>query len=408
MSREKYCKFCGRELDEGKCSCNAFLLSQNKEKKSKKEKIYIVCDTCKAKVENDSNYCTNCGLPIHVNGKIEELQKELQGIGTPDVIEVYGIKESRKKQKGNYSVVLIAMIALATFVFGVAIGLVIKPKIDNFIKKMAIRDSIAKEEITDTSTLVEEETKIDGPTVSEEILEPTEGTKKEKQEKEESSSKKKEEENKETSSKKQDEERKDSEKEDDEKIETAEGKEANENSGDKQNLIDKTTKVNSESVTIKRETEASITKTTSITDTDVSGKIKGVSDEDKKNAELYIQSLRSVRDTVTRNGEKCEISYFAPVFAGKDDEETKIANAAYTYAFDQDFHKILQILATSSSELPLSIVFTEVEQKNITKNRLFIVTHGKVTPRSGLTVRIRYRALYDRREHTVKFEKIVE
>lgn len=369
MSREKYCKFCGRELDEGKCSCNAFLLSQNKEKKSKKEKIYIVCDTCRAKVENDSNYCTNCGLPIHANGKIEELQKELQGIGTPDVIEVYGIKESRKKQKGNYSVVLIAMIALATFVFGVAIGLVIKPKIDNFIRKMAIRDSIAKEE---------------------------------------SSSKKKEEENKETSSKTHDEEKKDSEKEDDEKIETAEGKEANENSGDKKNLIDKTTKVNSESVTIKKETEASITETTSITDTDVSGKIKGVSAEDKKNAEIYINSLRSIRDTVTRNGKTCEISYFAPVFAGKDDEEIKIANAAYTYAFDQGFHEILQNLATSSSELPLSIVFTEVEQKNITKNRLFIVTHGKVTPRSGLTVRIRYRALYDRREHTVKFEKIVE
>lgn len=380
MSREKYCKFCGRELDEGKCSCNAFLLSQNKEKKSKKEKIYIVCDTCKAKVENDSNYCTNCGLPIHANGKIEELQKELQGIGTPDVIEVYGIKESKKKQKCNYSVILIAMIALATFVFGVAIGLVIKPKIDNFIRKIAIRDSIAQEEITDTSTLVEEE----------------------------SSSKKKEEENKETSSKTHDEEKKDSEKEDDEKIETAEGKETNENSDDKKNLIDKTTKVNSESVTIKRETEASITETTSITDTDVSGKIKGISAEDKKNAELYIQSLRSVRDTVTRNGEKCEISYFAPVFAGKDDEEIRIANVAYTYAFDQDFHEILQNLATSSSELPLSIVFTEVEQKNITKNRLFIVTHGKVTPRSGLTIRIRYRALYDRREHTVKFEKIVE
>ena len=97
MSREKYCKFCGRELDEGKCFCNAFLLSQNKEKKSKKEKIYIVCDTCKAKVENDSNYCTNCGLPIHANGKIEKLQKELEGLNAPDVIEVYGIKESKKK-----------------------------------------------------------------------------------------------------------------------------------------------------------------------------------------------------------------------------------------------------------------------------------------------------------------------
>lgn len=403
MSKEKYCKFCGRELDEGKCSCNAFLLSQNKEKKSKKEKKYIVCDTCKAKVENDSNYCTNCGLPIHANGKIEKLQKELEGLNAPDVIEVYGIKDSKKKQKGNYSVVLIATIALATFVFGIAIGLVIKPKIDNFIRKMAIKDSIAVEESSDTTTLVEEETTINGPTVHEEILEPTEGTKKEK-----SSSKKKEEEDKETSSKKQDDEKKESEKEDDEKIETAEGKEASENSGDKKNLIDKTTKVNSEPVTIKRETEASITETTSITDTDVSGKIKGVSAEDKKNAEIYINSLRSIRDTVTRNGEKCEISYFAPVFAGKDDEEIKIANAAYTYAFDQDFHEILQKLATSSSELPLSIVFTEVEQKNVTKNRLFIVTHGKVTPRSGLTVRIRYRALYDRREHTVKFEKIVE
>lgn len=408
MSREKYCKFCGRELDEGKCSCNAFLLSQNKEKKSKKEKIYIVCDTCKAKVENDSNYCTNCGLPIHVNGKIEKLQKELEGLNAPDVIEVYGIKENKKKQKSNYSIALIAMIALATFVFGVAIGLVIKPKIDNIIRKMAIRDSIAKEEITDTSTLVEEETKIDGPTVHEEILEPTEGTKKEKQVKEDTSSEKKEEEEEETSSKMQDDEKKESEKEDDEKIETAEGKEARENPSDKKNLIDKTTKIDRESITIKRETETSIPETTSIIDVDISGKIKGVSDEDKKNAELYIQSLRSVRDTVTRNGEKCEISYFAPVFAGKDAEEIRIVNAAYTYAFDQDFHEILQKLATSSSELPLSIVFTEVEQKNITKNRLFIVTHGKVTPRSGLTVRIRYRALYDRREHTIKFEKIVE
>lgn len=407
MSREKYCKFCGRELDEGKCSCNAFLLSQNKEKKSKKEKIYIVCDTCKAKVENDSNYCTNCGLPIHANGKIEELQKELEGLNAPDVIEVYGIKENKKKQKSNYSIALIAMIALATFVFGIAIGLVIKPKIDGFIRKMAIKDSIAVEESGDTTTL-EEETTINGPTVHEEILEPTEGTKKEKQVKEDTSSEKKEEEEEETSSKMQDEEKKESEKEDDEKIETAEGKEASENSGDKKNLIDKTTKIDRESITIKRETETSIPETTSIIDVDISGKIKGVSDEDKKNAELYIQSLRSVRDTVTRNGEKCEISYFAPVFAGKDAEEIRIANAAYTYAFDQDFHEILQNLATSSSELPLSIVFTEVEQKNITKNRLFIVTHGKVTPRSGLTVRIRYRALYDRREHTVKFEKIVE
>ena len=377
MSREKYCKFCGRELDEGKCSCNAFLLSQNKEKKSKKERSFVVCDTCKTKVENDANFCTNCGLPLHANGKIEELKKELQGIGAPDVIEVYAIKDKKNRQKSSSSIPFIAMIALATFVFGIAIGLVIKPKIDSFIKNMAIRNSIALEDTKETTIAEEETTTISGPTVHEEIQEPTAGTKKAKQNEEV---------------------------ENNNKIETAEGKEAKESTGDKKNLIDKTTKV--ETVTISRETETSIPETTAITDVSINGTIKGVSDEDKKKAELYIQSLRSIRDTVTKNGETCEISYFAPVFAGKDEEEVKIANAAYTYALDLDFHEILKNLALSSSELPLSIIFTEVEQKNITKNRLFVVTHGKVTPRSGLTVRIRYRALYDRKLHTVKFEKI--
>ena len=402
MSREKYCKFCGRELDEGKCSCNAFLLSQNKEKKSKKEKVYIVCDTCKAKVENDSNYCTNCGLPIHANGKIEELQKELQGIGTPDVIEVYGIKENKKKQKGNYSIALIAMIALATFVFGVAIGLVIKPKIDNFIRKMTIRDSIAVEESSDTTTLVEEESTINGPTIHEEILEPTEGTKKEKQVKEDTSSEKKEEEEEETSSKMQDEEKKGSEKEDDEKIETAEGKEASENSGDKKNLIDKTTKV--EKTTITRESE---TEETSETEKVTDGIIKGVDIETKKLA-LYVQSLRSIRDTVTKDGDTCEISYYAPIIAGIDENEVAIANAAYTQAFNVDFLNKIKSYISSLPELPKSVIFTEVEQRSITGTRLNIIVRGKITPKTGLTIKIRYRAPYERKSQSIKIEKIAE
>ena len=392
MSREKYCKFCGRELDKGKCICEAFLNSQKNEKKPRREQSFIVCDTCGTKVESDANYCINCGLPIHANGNIEKLQKELQGIGAPDVIEVYTGKTIKQRQQDKHSFPLVAMIALSTFVFGVAIGLVIKPRFDSFIRNKMIQNNLSEETLIETtSTIIDSTTTINGPTAQEEILSPTAGTKKENQNKEI-----------ETQS---NEDITNTDKMEHNNIETEEGKEStNETENSKKNLIDKTTKT--ETVTIKMESETSIPETTSITDVEINGKIKGVSTDTKTVPDLYIQSLRSIKDTVTKDGETCEISYFAPVIAGKDTEEAKIANAAYTYAFNLDFHEILTKRAISSSELPLSIVFTEVEQRNITKNRLFIITYGKITPRSGLTIKVRYRALYDRRDHTVKFEII--
>ena len=270
---------------------------------------------------------------------------------------------------------------------------------------MAIKNSIALEENTtavalDTTKMIEETTTINGPTVNEEILSPTEGTKKES--KTESAVSENKNIKDESSLSKQENDESES-----EKTETAEGKETNENASDKKNLIDKTTKVEKTTITKESETENTI-ESTSITDLSIHGEIKGVSDEDKKNAELYIQGLRSIKDSITQNGESCEISLFAPVIAGKDDEEVKLANAAYTYAFDIDFLTRLKKDASSRTELPKSIVFTQVEQKNLTKNRLFIVTHGKITPKTGLPLKVRYRALYDRKDHTVKIEKIAE
>ena len=402
MSREKYCKFCGRELDGGKCSCNAFLLSQNKEKKSKKEKVYIVCDTCKAKVENDANYCPNCGLPIHANGKIDALQKELEGIGAPDVIEVYSIKENNKKQKNNYGIALVATIALTTFVFGIAIGLVIKPKIDAFIRNITIKNSIALDENmnentnVNTNASIDEPTTINGPTVHEEILSPTAGEKKEKQDRDSSSESQENDDEKETYSDEQE----------DDETETAETNANNEATNDKKNLIDKTSKI--ETVTIKQEDGGTTTEKVSAANLEVTGVIKGVSDEDKKKVDIYIERLRSIKDTVSKDGKTCEISFYAPVLAGKDEEEIKIANAAYTFAFDQDFLTKLKNRANSYSELPQSIIFTEVDQRNLTSRRLFIVVSGKVTPQSGFTQTIKYRALYDRKEHTVKLELIAD
>lgn len=399
MSREKYCKFCGRELEEGKCSCNAFLISQSKNKKPRRERTYIICDTCKSKVENDSNYCTNCGLPVHADGNIEKLQKELQGLGAPDVIEVYTAKSNKQNAKRSYSIPLVAMVALATFVFGIAIGLVIKPKIDSFIRNMAIKNSLAMEETAISTTTIDETTTINGPIVHEEILSPTAGTKKEKQDKTNELTS-----NNENNTNDNIDSSTYIEEIENDSIETAEGTISAEESttNNKKNLIDKTTKVEKTTITKEDETEETIE-----TSIETDGIIKGV-DSDKSKLPLYVKSLRSIRDTLTKDGDTCIISYYAPVIAGIDPNEVAIANAAYTKAFDVDFLKLIKSYMSSLPELPKSIIFTEIEQKSSNSTRLNIIVRGKITPKTGLTTKIRYRAPYERKSQTIKVERISE
>ena len=55
---EKYCKYCGKELVRHKCDCSRF--NSNKTKKVAK----LVCDSCGKKIEDDSEFCKYCGMPI--------------------------------------------------------------------------------------------------------------------------------------------------------------------------------------------------------------------------------------------------------------------------------------------------------------------------------------------------------
>ena len=51
-------------------------------KGGERKKAYIKkikCDTCGKEIDIDSNFCPYCGIPINVDGKNKELQKDLRG-----------------------------------------------------------------------------------------------------------------------------------------------------------------------------------------------------------------------------------------------------------------------------------------------------------------------------------------
>ena len=59
--KEKYCKYCGLELENNACSCVDFLRPV---KEKVKTSITFVCDTCGKKIDSDSNFCPYCGVDI--------------------------------------------------------------------------------------------------------------------------------------------------------------------------------------------------------------------------------------------------------------------------------------------------------------------------------------------------------
>ena len=172
MSKKVYCKYCGRELENGKCFCDEFIaefaVRQSKNKNLPMRKI--ICDTCGSKVDADALYCPYCGLPTNVDGKITNLQKELRGENALDVIDVY--KEDFKKAKtknGGVSLSFLLMLSITMFIIGTVFGYTVLPSVRKFIGDVKIMLTLSKDnanENTESSTDLENNS-------SENTIEPT-------------------------------------------------------------------------------------------------------------------------------------------------------------------------------------------------------------------------------------------
>ena len=92
---------------------------------------------------------------------------------------------------------------------------------------------------------------------------------------------------------------------------------------------------------------------------------------------------------------------------GADEREIRWINEAFD-ACTEDFRDSLIKVAQGSRELPKSIVFNVVEQRNLNSNRMVILTHGKLNPRKGLTEKRKFRFVYDRKSKKIAMMDISE
>ena len=419
-----YCKYCGLELEKGSCSCEQFLATKNFKINQNK-----VCDTCGKINDEDAVYCVYCGLPLDVNGNIKALQKELRGENALDVLEVYrkedkrrGIKNSKvKKSKLTLlmsSAIVLSMMAIIFFTFAFPI---VKKMIADYELKKELETAAIHDELmltpTEERTMVETSqpvidlkdkwVKNDGyfyafdkdgdPVVDDWVTETDENGEEQKYyfdidgrlvvnswi--------------------------------DGEYYVGSDGAMLKNQETPDGAFVDEDGRVLlqlGEGVPVTKETYvyyeypgASETIAASTMKSKISGEIKGV-DPDKK-YELYIKNIRQEKATATKGDLKCNITFYIPIIDGADEREVRWINEAFD-ACTEEFREDLIKVANGSRELPKSIVFNVVEQRNLNSNRMVILTHGKLNPRKGLTEKRKFRFVYDRKSKKIVVRDITE
>ena len=427
--KKKYCKFCGRELENGSCNCNYFLYAKNQ--KSYKIKI---CDTCHKKIDADSIYCTYCGIPQNVDGNIKELQRELKGHNALDVLEVYkkmDEKEGIRHSKVNQSIVgpLISLALVASiflFLFNMFLWPILRERIIRYQIRKNMEAAVASEtllstydiETAETVETTEETTqpvlelrdmwvRRDGfiysfdkngdPVVDDWVTEIDENGEEQKYYFDI-----------------------------DGKLvvnswidgeyyvgpngamlkntDTPDGASVDEEGrvilkGENEIEVTRETYVYYESPNSTETVEASNMRSSN------SGEIRGV--DPNKTYELYVQNIRQERDTIMRGDLRCNITYYVPVMAGADEREVQIMNAGLEEAFVK-FNESLKDKIKGYPDLPKSLTFNVVEQRNLNSNRMIILLHGKLMPRRGLTEKMKYRFIYDRKSRKVLVADITD
>lgn len=427
--REKYCKYCGRDLEFGRCSCDDFVLHENMKKDPKynnqNNNLSLTCDSCGKKIDVDSIYCPYCGLPVKVDGKIQDLQKELRGDNSKDVIDIYS-KEMKPKDRFLFPTSFVVTLSLATLLVGILIGYAVIPGLKNTISDFTFRQNAEESESVDMSG---------GPSIVEEAtIESTEETTEEP-----------------TGPR-------------DEWVtvdgdtyaydiegnmivdswvsETdANGVEQNYYFGKdgkllKDDWVDENFYVGSDGamlretttpdgiyldedgmavipdenlVTVEEDTNTyyeapdSNSKTVNQNQTSsTSVKILGV--EAGKSYPLYIKKAIRVDDKIKSGNNTCDILYYFPTIEGSDEIEVETINKLYQDAFYKDFIEQVKNYALSLPELPESIKFTTLEQKNAKSNNYRVILSGKIKPRSGLTENLKFTFIYNRKNETIKVQ----
>lgn len=426
MSKKKYCKFCGLELEKDVCTCDDFAL-----KKDIVSSHYKTCDTCGKKIDFDSKFCEYCGLPTDVDGNIVKLKKELRGENAIDVIKFYKEKDKDVK-KANYSFPFsfVFSVALTMLVVGIGFGYFLRPVIKRMIDDYNIKKMLNAPDTSETDNLMqyksiyEEETvvetsevmvephdkwvKVDGyyycyddeglPVIDDWVTEVDEDGNEQKFYFDV-----------------------------DGKLvvnswidgeyyvgsdgamlrdtDTPDGAHVDEDGrvllmgGEEVSVVTETF-VYYEAPNEKAETKASTQKSST------SGEIKGVDPE--KKYELYVKSIRGVRDTITKGDLKCNLIYYIPVMDGASEREVKNINEKLEEAFNEKFIALVRDYAIHSIDLPKSITFNIVEQRTLNSNRMNILIHGRLTPRKGLSEKLKFRFVYDRKSKEVMVANITE
>lgn len=379
--------------------------------------------------DEDAVYCAYCGIPLDVDGNIKSLQKVLRGEKALDVLEVYRKEEKRRGVKNSKinnskltlvmsSMIVLCMLLIVFFTFLLPI---VKKMISDYKLKKELENSAIHSELiltpTEESTIEETSQPIldlkdkwikrDGyfyafdeegdPVVDDWVTETDENGEEQKYyfdidgrlvvnswi--------------------------------DGEYYVGSDGAMLKNQETPDGAFVDEDGRVllqMGEGVAVTRETHvyyefpgASETIAASTMKSNISGEIKGV-DPDKK-YELYIKNLRQEKATATKGDLKCNITFYIPVMDGADEREIRWINEAFD-ACTEDFRDSLIKVAQGSRELPKSIVFNVVEQRNLNSNRMVILTHGKLNPRKGLTEKRKFRFVYDRKSKKIAMMDISE
>ena len=411
MIREKFCKYCGRELEITGCICDDYRTHSGK----KPTGAPIICDTCRKQNDSDANYCVHCGMPLFVNGKIKSLQKELRGDNAKDVIDVYA-DEMKRKNKNLFPLSFVVTISIATLFVGVIFGSMVLPMIRNAIVTHSFRRNAELEnnlepEIDDANNESANETnprnawiiqgddtyaydadgnqvidnwviKVDKNGIEQEFYFDKNGKLV-----------------------------KDTWVDNDHYVgsDGAMLKEQMTPDGfyvDEDGVFvpsgDKTVEVEEDTNTYYNAPDTSSGEAVQQRSA-LSVNILGVKAGEEY--PLYIENATKVTDAVSRGADTCEILYYVPTIEGADADEVGKINYLYQSAFYDDFINQVKAYALSLEVLPKSIQFTTLEQRNAKSNNFRVILSGKIYPQEGgLVDNIKYTFIYNRKNVTIKVQ----
>ena len=407
----RYCKICGLELEDNFCDNRHDTLIKFGNK---------ICDSCGKKIDEDSIYCSYCGMPQTVNGHIKKLQDELKGTNAIDVIEYYEKENKDRKHGKNRTasiittfLTIILVIVIVFISFSSIIIPLIKKEISDYQLKKMLENAETFEEIPET-------TYRDVPITTEESTQPTIELKG-KWVKSDGYYYAYDEsgdlvvDDWVTETDEDGEEKKYYFDEDGRLVvnswidaeyyvgadgvmlknqSTPDGAFVDEDGrvvlqSINEDSIERETYVYYENSNSKDEVSATTVKSNS------SGEIRGV--DANKQYELYVKNIKQYNDTVVKGNLSCNITYFMPIIAGVSDREVNKINQAMVDCFENKFAGQLRNMALSYTELPRSITLNTVQQRNVTSNKMNILLQGRIIPRSGLNEKKKFRFVYDRK-----------